>query len=232
MSLRVRVGTLLVAFLVVVGFIIFAVAYWLLPRPPLITAASSGPGNQVHLIMQEAPQTTVTNHPDWVSYFIQDPTSKKWVHTTLFKVPAGATVHMTIYGYDGCTPPRNLFFGQVTGTIGNVARFDGRKFSTLNGWYDCSIGHTFSIPGIGLNVPMGSPTTVAANNALCTTSPCQPVVDGKPVPHSTMTFSFKAPTTPGNYIWQCRIPCGGGFIDGFGGPMQTIGYMTGNMEVS
>ncbi len=231
MSLQVRVGTLLVAFLAVVGAAIFAIAHWLLPGPPVVTA-SQGPGNQVSLVMQETPETTISNRPDWVSYFIQDPTSKQWVHTTLFKVPAGSTVHVTIFGYDGCTPPRNLFFGQVTGTIGNFETVDGKKVSTLDGWQFCSIGHTFSIPGIGLNVPMGSPTTVAENNDLCTTAPCLPVEDGKPVPHATMKFSFKAPTTPGSYMWQCRIPCGGGFIDGFGGPMQTIGYMTGNMEVS
>jgi hypothetical protein len=39
------------------------------------------------------------------------------------------------------------------------------------------------------------------------------------------------PRLAGTYFWQCRIPCGGGFIDGFGGPMQTFGFMTGNMEV-
>ena len=27
------------------------------------------------------------------------------------------------------------------------------------------------------------------------------------------------------------VPCGGGFVDGNGGPMQTVGYMTGNMDV-
>jgi hypothetical protein len=233
MSLRVRVGTLLVAFLLVVGFVIFAVVQWLQQgnNLPVITA-SQGSGNQVSLVLQETPETTVSNKPDWVSYFIRDPNTKKWVHTTLFKVPAGAIVHVTVLGYDGCTPPRNLFFGQVTGTIGNYETINGKKYSTLDGWTHCTIGHTFSIPSVGLSVPMGTPTTVAANNALCETAPCQPVADGKPVPHSTMKFSFKAPTTPGNYMWQCRIPCGGGFVDGFGGPMQTIGYMTGNMEVS
>jgi hypothetical protein len=225
MSLPVRVGTLIVAFLLVVGVAVFVVVHFFLAGPPVITAATS-PGNQVYLVMQEAPQTTVSNRPDWVSYFIQDPTTKKWVHTTLFSVPAGATVHMTIYGFDGCTPPRNPFFGQVTGTIGNFEYIDGKRVSTLNGWYDCSIGHTFSIPGIGLNAPMGSPTTVAENNNLCSTSPCTPSS-----PHATMKFSFKAPTTPGSYMWQCRVPCGGGFLTGFGGPMQTIGYMTGDMEV-
>jgi hypothetical protein len=46
-----------------------------------------------------------------------------------------------------------------------------------------------------------------------------------------MTFSFMTPAAPGAYFWQCRVPCGGGFVDGFGGPMQTLGYMTGNMQV-
>ena len=57
--------------------------------------------------MQEDPQNTVTSKPDWVSYFIKSPTTGKWVHTTLFQVPAGTQVHMTILGYDGCTPLRN-----------------------------------------------------------------------------------------------------------------------------
>src|SRR6266851_1923182 len=194
MSLPVRVGTLLVAFLAVVGFAIFVVVHWLLAGPPVITA-SKAPGNQVNLVMQEDAQTTVSNRPDWVSYFIQNPTTKKWVHTTLFKVPAGATVNVTVLGYDGCTPLRNPFFGHVTGTIGNVEHIDGKPVSTLNGWQNCAIGHTFSIPGIGLNVPIGSPTTLAANSNLCGTSPCTSC------PHATVTFSFKAPKTPGNYLW-------------------------------
>jgi hypothetical protein len=46
-----------------------------------------------------------------------------------------------------------------------------------------------------------------------------------------VTFTFKSPAATGDYFWQCRVPCGGGFIDGFGGPMQTFGFMTGNMVV-
>ena len=40
-----------------------------------------------------------------------------------------------------------------------------------------------------------------------------------------------SPRTAGDYFWQCKIPCGLGYLDGNGGPMQTIGFMTGNMEV-
>jgi hypothetical protein len=230
MSLPVRVGTLLVAFLAVVGGAIFVVIHFFLAGPPAI-AATPGAGNSVSITLQEDPQNTVTNRPDWVSYFIQNPHTKAWVHTTLFQVPAGSTVHVTIFGYDGCTPLRNPFWGKVSGTIGNVEYVNGKPTPLLNSWGACSVGHTFSIPGIGLNVPVASPTSLAANSNLCGTSPCTPVEGGKPVPHTTVTFSFRAPTTPGDYFWQCRVPCGLGFLTGFGGPMQTIGYMTGNMEV-
>ncbi len=228
MSLPVRVGTLLVAFLAVVGGAIFVVLHYFLGGPPVIdfTTGASAPGQQVSIVLQEDPQNTVTTKPDWVSYFIQDPKTKQWVHTTLFKIPAGATVNVTILGYDGCTPLRNPFWGKVTGTIGNTETVDGKTVRALDSWRTCAVGHTFSIPGIGLNVPMGSPTTVQENNNLCTQSPC---TSG---PKATMKFSFRAPTTPGAYFWQCRVPCGGGFVTGFGGPMQTIGFMTGQMEVA
>jgi len=33
------------------------------------------------------------------------------------------------------------------------------------------------------------------------------------------------------YRWQCFVPCGLGFLYGNGGPMQTIGFMDGFLEV-
>ncbi len=225
MSLPARIGTLVVAFLAVAAGVAFLVVHYLLGGPPTVDYSAGitpNTGAVVHIVMQEDPQNTVSAHPDWVSYFIQDPTTKAWVHTTLFRVPAGSRVDMTIYGYDGCTPLRNPYWGKVTGTIGGIAYENGKPFTALNSWSGCNVGHTFSIPGIDLNVPMGSPGLTAS---LCGTSPC---TSG---PKQVMTFSFNTPKTTGEYFWQCRIPCGGGFIDGFGGPMQTIGYMTGNMVV-
>lgn len=228
MSLPVRVGTLLVAFLAVVGGAIFVVIHFLLAGPPTVdysVGVTPDAGNVVNVVIQEDAQNTVSNHPDWVSYFIQDPKTKAWVHTTLFKVPAGSRINMTIFGYDGCTPLRNPVWGQITGTIGNVEYINGQATPVLDSWSSCSVAHTFSIPGIGLNVPVASPTTFTANSNLCTTSPC---TSG---PHTTVTFSFNTPKTPGDYFWQCRVPCGLGYLDGFGGPMQTVGFMTGQMEV-
>jgi len=224
-SLPARVVTLLVAFLAFAALAIFVVIHFFLSPPPGVafgTNVTADTGATVHVVMQEDPQNTVSTHPDWVSYFIQDPHTGKWIHTTIFQVPAGSKIDMTIYGYDGCTPLRNNFFGLVTGTIGGVEYVNGKPVKQINAWSGCNVAHTFSIPGINLNVPMASPPLTAS---LCGTSPC---TSG---PHKTMTFSFMSPKTTGTYFWQCRVPCGGGFVDGFGGPMQTIGFMTGNMEV-
>jgi len=224
-SLPARVVTLVLAFLAVAAVAAFVVVHYFLGGPPTVDYSSgvtADTGATVHVVMQEDPQNTVSTHPDWVSYFIQDPKTHAWIHTTIFKVPAGSKIDMTIYGYDGCTPLRNPVFGQVTGTIGGVEDVNGKPVKVINSWSGCNVGHTFSIPGINLNVPMASPGLTAN---LCGTSPC---TSG---PHETMTFSFMTPRTTGAYFWQCRVPCGGGFLDGFGGPMQTIGFMTGNMEV-
>jgi hypothetical protein len=224
-SLPVRIATLLVAFLAVVGGAVFILIHYLLGGPPVenfTAGVRPDTGAQVSVVMQEDPQNTVSTRPDWVSYFIKSPTTGAWVHTTLFTVPAGSRVNMTILGYDGCTPLRNPYWGRVTGTIGNVIRVNGKPTSLINSWSGCNVGHTFSIPALNVNVPMASPGLTAT---LCGTSPC---TSG---PHKVVTFSFMTPRHSGDYIWQCRVPCGGGFLDGFGGPMQTIGFMTGSMQV-
>jgi hypothetical protein len=220
-----RVAVLLVAFLAVAAGAAFIVVHWFLGGPPVVDYASGtrpDTGAHIHVLMQEDPQNTVSTHPDWVSYFIHDPASGTWKHTTLFSVPAGSLVTITVLGYDGCTPLRNPFWGKVTGTIGGVAYVDAKPVSVINSYSGCNVAHTFSIPALNVNVPMASPGLTAN---LCGVSPC---TSG---PHVTETFSFRTPRHPGVYIWQCRDPCGGGFIDGFGGPMQTIGFMTGTMQV-
>jgi len=155
----------------------------------------------------------------------QNQQSKQWVHTTYFAVPAGTKVNMTIIGYDGCTPLRNPVWGQVTGTAGGVAYNDGVPYSLLNSWAGCNVQHTFTMAGLGINVPIASPTTLKANSNLCGTSPC---TSG---PHQLVTFSFRTPAQGGTFRWQCIIPCGLGYLDGNGGPMATPGYMSGQMEV-
>ena len=48
--------------------------------------------------------------------------------------------------------------------------------------------------------------------------------------HNTVVFSFRTGKR-GTYRWQCFVPCAAGFILGFGGPMQSLGYMDGLLQV-
>jgi len=224
-SLPARVATLLIAFVAVAVVVTFVAVHFILSSPPVENYAPYASGGQVNVVLQTDPQNTVTNKPDWVSYFIQDPRTKQWVHTTYFAVPAATKVNITIEGYDGCTPLRNPVWGKVTGTIGGVEYVNGTAVSQLNSWSGCNVQHTFTMAGLGINVPIASPTTLNQNNNLCGTSPC---TSG---PHQVVTFSFMTPAKGGTFRWQCIVPCGGGYVDGNGGPMATPGYMSGQMEV-
>ena len=225
MSLPARVTTLLIAFVAVVVVVTFVAVHFILSSPPVENYTPYASGGQVNVVLQTDPQNTVTNKPDWVSYFIQNPQNKQWVHTTYFAVPAATKVNVTIEGYDGCTPLRNPVWGQVTGTIGGVEYVNGQPVSELNSWSGCNVQHTFTMAGLGINVPIASPPTLKEENNLCGTSPC---TSG---PHQVVTFSFMTPAKGGTFRWQCIIPCGGGYLDGNGGPMATPGYMSGQMEV-
>ena len=240
MSVPARAAALIVAFLIVAGLGVFVAYYYVgsaTTQLPTIHYAASG--GQVSVALQEDPQNDSSTRPDWVTYYTQDPSSKQWVHTTLFSVPANTKVNMTIYGYDGCTPLRNNYFSQVQGVIGNtvtVQQFDknnkplggAQPESVINSWADCNVGHTFAIPDLGVFVPVASPNADNSVNNLCGASPCTPTSGGA---YAAETFSFMTPAQTGAYRWQCLVPCGGGFLDGNGGPMQTLGWMTGFMYV-
>jgi len=237
-SVTARAAALIVAFLCVVGAGVFVAVYYIGAASQLPTVNYTASGGQVSVALQEDPGNNSATRPSWVTYYTQDPTTKQWLHTTLFTVPAHTRVNMTIYGYDGCTPLRNNYFSQVQGTIGNtvtVQQFNKNNRplglplteSLINSWAHCSVGHTFAIPNIGLYVPVASPNAYNSVNNLCGTFPCTPTSGGA---YSLETFSFMSPG-PGSYRWQCLIPCGGGFLNGNGGPMQTLGWMTGFMNV-
>jgi len=239
-SVPARAAVLIVAFLAVVGLGIFVAVYYIgsatTQLPIVHYTASNG---QTDVVLQEDPQNDSATRPDWVTYYTQDPTTKQWLHTTLFSVPANTKVNVTIYGYDGCTPLRNNFWSVVQGTIGNtvtVQQFSknntplgsAQSTSVINSWSDCNVGHTFAIPGMNIYVPVASPNALNSANNLCSSSPCTPTSGGA---YALETFSFMSPSHTGTYRWQCLIPCGGGYIDGNSGPMQTLGWMMGEMDV-
>jgi hypothetical protein len=220
-SLPVRVATLLAATAVVVAGSVFVVIQYLLGGPPAEDFTTTASARQVNITMQTDPQASVTDKPDWVTYFIKNPQTGAWDHTTLFKVPAATRVNVTIDGFDGPTPLRNPEWDQVTGTIGGVEYVNGKAVSNLNSW-NGDVQHTFQIAALNLNVPIAA----EPSSKLCPTSPCS-----LSQPHVVTSFSFMTPATGGVFRWQCIVPCGLGYLDGNGGPMSTFSYMTGEMEV-
>ena len=194
----------------------------LLGTPPTVDFSSSSPGQPVNVTMQTVGSYGSGTHPTWVSYLIQSPDGQ-WVHTTLFQVPEHVRINVTIYQYDSGSPLRNQQLGQVTGTYGNLALLNGKSFQVIDSNSGNGVAHTFSMPSLGINVPLygNSSTANLCGAAPCTTSS----------PHKIVKFSFTSPG-PGNYRWQCFVPCGLGYLYGNGGPMSTIGYMGGFMQVA
>lgn len=238
MSVPARAVALLVSVAVVIGLGVFVALYYIGGTSSLPTVHFTASSGVTNVVLQEDPQNNSSSKPDWVSYYVQDPVTKDWVHTTLFSVPANSLIHVTIYGFDGCTPLRNNYFSQVQGTIGGtvtVSQFDqkGKEYvtdhttSAINAWSDCNVGHTFAIPTLGVYVPVASPNANLSANNLCSSSPC--TTSGNP--YAQETFEFRSPAAGGQYRWQCLVPCGGGFLDGNNGPMATLGYMMGEMDV-
>jgi hypothetical protein len=212
------------AAVVVVGVLIgFYVASWATNLPPSIAAvrsplrAGTG-GSQLTLetVAAVGPKYS-PSHPDWVSYLIKS--HGKWVHSTIYTVPAHSIVHVTIYQYDGDSGLRNPFLSQVQGTIGGTETIDGKAVDAIN---PEEASHTFVVPQLGLFVPLPGVPEEAKNQ--CEFAPCEGAA------HRTITFSFRT-GAKGRYRWQCFVPCAAGFIDGFGGPMQTLGYMDGFLDV-
>lgn len=188
---------------------------------------SQAPGQPVHLYLQTDGAAGTGAHPTWVSYQVKTPTTHRWVHTTLVELPVNSRIDVTIYEFDSGSPLRNQFFGKVSGTIGNSATLDGKTIKVINS-YEHPVGHTFTVPTLGINVPLQGVDT--SKPTFCAAGPC-PISGGHTTLHTTTTFSFKTPKDTGNYRFQCFIPCGAGHYAGNAGPMQTLGYMGGFLEV-
>ena len=157
-------------------------------------------------------------HPDWVSYLVNR--GGQWVHSTIFTVPANSVVHVTVYQFDGATGLRNRFLSQVQGTVGGAETVDGKTTSSID---PEEASHTFAIPEFGVFVPLAGVPEEAKNP--CEEGPCE-----LSTAHRTITFSFRT-GKKGRYRWQCFVPCAAGWLLGNGGPMQTLGYMDGFIDV-
>jgi hypothetical protein len=196
----------------------FYITDYLMGGPPAFRpTVANGATKDVDLTIETvaAVGSKLSENPDWVSYLVLNHKGK-WERSTIWTVPAGSTVHVTVYQFDGNSGLRNPFMARVRGTVGNSMKVDGKTLSVIN---PDDASHTFAIPQLGLVVPLMGVADDAKNQ--CGYAPC-PLSNA----HRTVTFTFRVPKK-GRYRWQCFVPCAAGWIYGFGGPMQTLGYMDG-----
>ena len=216
--MRVRGVAVAATFSGLVALVVLYIVFFLTSAPAALSAVVTN--GTAQLTLQTVASYGHPPFPDWVSYLARD-SSGHWHHTTIFKVPAHTLVKVTVYEYDSATGLRNNFLAKVQGTKGGVEVLNGKTVSTVN---PDSAAHTFTVPDLNLNVPLPGVNANAKNQ--CAVAPCN-VTEA----HNTITFSFVSPG-PGTYRWQCFVPCALGFLYGNGGPMQTIGYMDGLLEVT
>ncbi len=90
---------------------------------------------------------------------------------------------------------------RVAGTVGGVEEVNGTAVANVN---PGNVAHTFTVGALGINV----------------LSPGE----------STVSFALEL-TQPGEFTWNCMMPCGEG-ADGYTSPpMGVPGFMTGTMVV-
>jgi hypothetical protein len=189
------------------------------PVSSTVNPVSAGGGTNLTIETVAAVGPTEAPNPDWVSYLVRS--HGKWVHSTIYTVPADSVVHVTLYEFDGATGLRNPYFSEVQGTVGGTMTLNGK---TVNAVKPEAVAHTFAVPELGVYVPL--PGVAVEGKHFCESGPCEPATSE----HFTITFSFRT-GKKGRYRWQCFVPCGAGFLDGNGGPMQTLGYMDGFIDV-
>jgi hypothetical protein len=249
-----RVAIVLTLLAAVIGVVTWTVMDVFGSSPSTVDYTAAAHGQPVRMTIEADPTTgtAVVGHTlaPSVTYMFKKPTGSpdsatSWVHSTSFDVPAHTRIDVTAYEFDTGDALRNQYWGHVGGTTdGRITintsqchsycgtnKQSVQSVSYINSNTATYVGHTFTIPSIGLSIPLKgmSPTIPPTGKTdICTAAPCLP----QEHPHTTTIFSFVTPSKPGTYRWQCFIPCGYSYFDGNGGPMATIGYMTGFMHVT
>lgn len=129
--------------------------------------------------------------------------------------PANRKIILTIVSYDGGNALTPKEFTKVTGTVGNkMAIINGKIASgakTSEAWMKevssvspSKILHTFTVAGLGINIPVEAGTTS--------------VVVIPPI------------TKTGTFAWHCMAACGC-VASGWGCAMDTAGWMMGSVVV-
>jgi hypothetical protein len=190
------------------------------PTPYRVPSASAAGGVSADLTLETVATIgpKLASNQTWVSYLVRE--NGVWHRSTVWTLPAHALVHVTVYQFDGKSGLRNPFLSQARGLVGGNFTLNGKSVRGIN---PDDASHTFAIPALGVIVPLEGVADNAKNT--CGDAPCS-----LSATHMTITFAFRTGKA-GHYRWQCFVPCAAGFLYGFGGPMQTIGYMDGFIDV-
>jgi len=130
--------------------------------------------------------------------------------------PAGSKVVLTIVNYDDGTAPLSASspYGHVWGSdptfgvvSGGTETVDGKAVTEIP---NNEISHTFTIPGLLINVPIPA------------------VQPGQKT--TTVVYTFQVDKA-GRFTWQCEAPCGTGST-GMGGAMNQDEWMQGFVNVT
>lgn len=166
-------------------------------------AAQAGSGAVIPIVLQPGKPTatngipgTFTGKPGWPRFAASSIT-----------VPAGKKVTLVITNYDDGPTPLPAAERAYNKVSGGTETIDGKPVTFVS---NKIIAHTFTIPQLGINVPIAAGPGHGVG--------------------ATVTFTFVAPKKKGIYLWQCYVPCGTG-PQGTGGAMATNGWMRGTMTV-
>ncbi len=187
-----RLAVIAVVIVVVVALIAWYVVGYLMVSPATVSLPSANLTLQTVAGLGDG-----YTEPTWVSYLVKDEKGK-WQHSTIFKVPAHALVHVTVYQYDGASGLRNPFLARLQGVEGNVMQVDGKTVDVID---PDDASHTFAVAAYHLVVPLVGVADDAKNQ--CEQAPC-----GLDKAHRTITFIVPhrraRATTAGSA--SCRAP--------------------------
>lgn len=124
-------------------------------------------------------------------------------------VHKGQTVVLQITSYDTGTAPLGgvqTMYDAVRGTVSGTEEVDGKSIRSVP---NTQIAHTFTVVGLGLNLPI--PVAPTGGTVV-------------------VTARFVAQQS-GTFVWQCYAPCGSG-PNSMGGAMSVMGWMEGKVHVA
>ena len=197
----------------------FYIANWLLSGPPTYTPAVDRAGAHITIQTVAAVGPKLSPNENWVSYLIRK--SGKWERSTIWTLPANTLVHVTVYQFDGDSGLRNAFLAQTQGLVGQ--RRCAERQAVRRRSPRLRVAH-LRHPQLGVLVPLQGVADNAKNQ--CESRPAtrrrwrttrSPSPSGR-ARRARTAGSASSPAPPASQL-------------GFGGPMQTIGYMDGFINV-